>query len=173
MRYLFLIIVFALGLSAQDADTHKRVTFEKLSALEFKLSKAIATSEEEQKARFKEAIDQIPTDIKALNDKPIRIDGYMYPIKLRRGRAAVFLLMRDLQTCGFGRAPRLNEIIYVKMSEPAEFEKNLPVTVYGSFSIADALDAGSLSAVYRMAGTKVTKSGLRQDHKVPTHKGAP
>lgn len=173
MRYIILIIIFAWDLHAQNADDHKLVTFEQLSALEFKLTTIIATSEEEQQARFEEAIDQIPDAIKALNETAIRIDGYMFPIKLRRGRAAIFLLMRDLQSCGFGRAPRLNEIIYVTMSEPAKFEKNEPVTVFGSFSIASNLVASSGSAVYRLAGTKVIKSDLRQDHKLPKHKGAP
>ncbi|MFT5127951.1 MAG: hypothetical protein ACI8W8_001559 [Rhodothermales bacterium] len=173
MRYLILTAL-AFGLCAEDVDSHTLVTFDQLAALEFTLSTAIATTEEERQTRFKEAIDQIPDDIKALNDKTIRIDGYMYPIKLRRGRAAIFLLMRDLQTCGFGRSPRLNEIIYVKMSEPADFEKNEPVTVYGTFSIADGLEADKAgSAVYRLSGTKVILSKLRQDHNAPTHKGAP
>jgi hypothetical protein len=175
MRYLILALL-TFSLCAEDANSHKLVTFDELCTFEFKFSKPIAMTEEERQERFQEAIDQIPEEIKALNEKAIRIDGYMYPIKLRKGRAESFLLMRGLQSCCFGRFPRLNEIIYVKMSEPAHFEQFSPVTVYGSFVVGGDLDADEAGpAIYRLSGTKVTKSfnKLLQNHDQPGHKGAP
>jgi hypothetical protein len=175
MRYLIFFLI-AFGVLAEDAESHKLVTFDELCTFEFKFGKAIATTEEERQQRFKEAIEQIPDAVKALDKKSVRIDGYMYPIKLRKGRAEAFLLMRGLQSCCFGRFPRLNEIIYVKMDEPAHFEQFSPVTVYGSFIVGGELDADDAGpAVYRLSGTKVTKSfnKLLPAHDQPGHQGAP
>lgn len=171
-----ILTLIAFGVVAEDADTHKLVTFDELCTFEFKFGKAIATTEEERQDRFKEAIEQIPANVKALDKKAVRIDGYMYPIKLRKGRAESFLLMRGLQSCCFGRFPRLNEIIYVKMDEPAHFEQFSPVTVYGSFVVGGDLDADDAGpAVYRLSGTKVTKSfnKLFPSHDKPGHQAAP
>jgi hypothetical protein len=76
----------------------------------------------------------------------------MVPVKIEKGMTTDFLLVKDQSLCCFGRMPRMNEWIGVRMAgdKSARFIGDRPVTVavgaLARAAIAAALDAGVAEA---------------------------
>ncbi|MDA0836940.1 MAG: DUF3299 domain-containing protein [Planctomycetota bacterium] len=105
--------------------------------------------------------DAIPESIKNLDGKPIVIQGYMMPIVTREGRAQEFLLMRSMKSCCYGKPPKLNEIIYVKMEGAgADYQHERLTIVYGEIEVGEKLQGQKLAkTLYRMKGIGVKPAG--------------
>jgi len=105
--------------------------------------------------------DAIPDSVKNLNGRPIVIQGYMMPIVTRGGRAQEFLLMRSMKSCCYGRPPKLNEIIYVKMEgDGADYKHERLTIVYGEIEVGEKLQGKKLAkSLYRMKGIGVKQVG--------------
>ncbi len=97
-----------------------------------------------------------PDHIKALDDKPITISGYMIPGRIRNNKVRDFMLVRDLAGCCFGGAPNPDEWIDVVMTGEAEAEylRYLPISVHGTLKLIGEQDQeGYAVGVYRMEAT--------------------
>ena len=110
---------------------------------------------EEWSAEEREELS-FPPDIIDLIDREILIEGYVIPGKIKGGYLQDFMLVRDLQACCFGGAPRADEWIDVLMDEgtSAEYHRYLPVLVTGRFGLGGMQDStGKALGVFKLAGT--------------------
>ena len=96
--------------------------------------------------------DQIPQPIKDLNKKKIALQGFMVPIDLKNGKTTKFLLVKDQSLCCFGRMPRMNEWVSVKMKpgKSARVIQDQPVTVFGNMEVGELIESGEVQSVYRI-----------------------
>lgn len=99
---------------------------------------------------------QIPRDVLALNDREIRLSGYMAPLETEGERVLSFILVRDQMLCCFGKMPALNEWVYVKTDGvPAVLDS--PVRVTGIFQAREEREKGQVITLYRLQGKKVER----------------
>jgi hypothetical protein len=97
-----------------------------------------------------------PPDIVDLVGREIEIEGYVIPGKMVGGYLQDFMLVRDLQACCFGGAPKADEWIDVLMDEgtSAVYHRYLPVMVTGVFGLGGMQDnTGRALGVFTLAGT--------------------
>lgn len=101
--------------------------------------------------------EQIPAPIKALNSKKIAVQGFMVPVKIEKGATKQFLLVKDQSLCCFGRMPRMNEWVSVKMSgdRATKFIGDQAVTVFGTISVGEEIEKGEVLSIYRMEADDV------------------
>ncbi|MFT6110092.1 MAG: hypothetical protein ACJA2W_003017 [Planctomycetota bacterium] len=88
--------------------------------------------------------------------------GYMIALEYKRRSTEVisFMLVRDLQSCCFGGAPRPDEWVMVEMEEgkTCEYFTYVPVTVRGTFTPGRVEDEyGYTSAIYNMEASSVER----------------
>lgn len=134
----------AAGKAAETAD-FLPVTFSTLSSYYYELPAL------DEKAT-KSTKDQIPQPIKDLDTKKVALQGFMVPIDLKNGKSTKFLLVKDQSLCCFGRMPRMNEWISVKMKpgKAARVIQDQPVTVFGSLSVGEVIEGGEVQSIYRI-----------------------
>jgi hypothetical protein len=101
--------------------------------------------------------EQIPAPIKALTAKKVAVQGFMVPVKIEKGATKQFLLVKDQSLCCFGRMPRMNEWVSVKMSgdRSTKFIGDQPVTVFGTLSVGEEIEKGEVLSIYRMEADDV------------------
>ena len=94
--------------------------------------------------------------IKALDGRSIRIRGYILPSFQQTGLTQ-FVLVRDNLSCCFGPGAALYDCIVVDMQPGKSTDFSIsPVTVEGTFSIRELLDAdGKALAIYHLDGESV------------------
>ncbi|MGD0089346.1 MAG: hypothetical protein ABSE73_05440 [Planctomycetota bacterium] len=96
--------------------------------------------------------DQIPAPIKILNHKRVAVQGFMYVDKISGERVRTFWLVKDRSKCCFGKTPRMNEWIDVRMKE-GRFARPINdqvITVFGVLEIGEVYENGQLQSIYRM-----------------------
>ena len=97
--------------------------------------------------------DQIPDPIKTLNKKRVAVQGFMFPITRERENVRTFLLVKDRSLCCFGRTPRMNDKIYVRMREgrTAQNIMDQVITVFGVLEVGEVFDKnGQLTSIYNL-----------------------
>ena len=111
----------------------------------------------ERPMRTDHAIDQIPQPIKDLNTKKIALQGFMVPIDLKNGKSTKFLLVKDQSLCCFGRMPRMNEWISVRMKSGSTVRvfTDRPVSVLGTLTVCEQIENGEVISLYRMEADDV------------------
>jgi hypothetical protein len=132
--------------TATDVEFPK-VTFETLSSYYYAIPDMEDVTQDKSKMK-----DQIPQPIKELNGKKVAVQGFMMPIKQEKGGVRTFLLVRDQSICCFGRTPRMNEWVSVKMNgdKTARFIGDQPVTVFGVLQVGEHIEKGVVLSVYRL-----------------------
>ncbi len=98
-----------------------------------------------------EAPKLMPSWMKELDGKRIRIRGFMYPPHAETGLEH-FVLARDNQICCFGRDPKIYDVFGVKLREgvTTDYIQSRPFDVVGVFHIVpDAID-GDLIRLYEI-----------------------
>lgn len=103
-----------------------------------------------------EPTSQIPASIRALNEKPVALRGFMLPLKVnvRQGIVTEMLLMKDQSMCCFGTTPKINEWVNVRLTEERGVRAVLdePVTIYGKLKVGEVGENGYLVGIYEMEG---------------------
>ena len=96
--------------------------------------------------------DQIPAPIRAFSGKRVAVQGFMVPIRIEKGATKSFLLVKDQSLCCYGRMPRMNEWVSVKMTgdKAAKFIGDQPVTVFGTLQVGEEIDKGEVLSIYRL-----------------------
>ena len=81
--------------------------FDKLSRFNFEGSDSPVSPADAAEASRK-FMAQIPPAIKALNEKPVAVRGFMLPMKVEHGMVTEFLLLKNQMGCCFGVNPAIN-----------------------------------------------------------------
>lgn len=140
---------------AKDGE-HLKVTFAALGSFPYEIPDREAILESGDPT--KSPVDQIPSEIKELNDAKVVLVGFMVPIDVdRRGQIKSFALTQNQMFCCFGVPPSMNEWVMVEMGEgeTAEYVSDLPIAVFGDFKVGEEIEDGYVMSVYRMAGREV------------------
>lgn len=101
---------------------------------------------------------KLPEDVTKWNGKRVRATGYMNPTKQVRDLTK-FLLVKDLQSCCFGKLPQINHYIDVKLKEgeTVHYAQREPVTVEGVIVIDDRWDGDWPLGLYWMENAEVVE----------------
>lgn len=96
--------------------------------------------------------EQIPAPVKALSGRKVAVQGFMVPVKIEKGATKEFLLVKDQSLCCFGRMPKMNEWVSVKMSggRSTKFIGDQPVTVFGTIAVGEEYEKGEVLSIFRM-----------------------
>ena len=97
-----------------------------------------------------------PEDISELNDRMVRLVGFMYPLQ-EGADIKYFCLLRTTQTCCYGPRPQYNQYVFVEMEKPTRFHRLDPVSCVGRFKVEPTPEEGF---IFRMEG-KTCKSVAR------------
>jgi hypothetical protein len=142
---------------AKQADgDFMNVTFDTLSSYYYEIPDVVDTTKPAEKADdagiTKRPKDQIPAPVRALNGKKVSIQGFMIPIKLDKGATKNFLIVKDRSVCCFGRVPRMNEWVSVKMNgdKTTKFIGDQPVTIFGTLEVGEEIVSGEVMSIYRL-----------------------
>ncbi|MBL9126427.1 MAG: hypothetical protein JNL97_02210, partial [Verrucomicrobiales bacterium] len=88
------------------------VGFDKLASFAYALPEGVVDTNTVAQAG---ATNQIPSTIRALNDRFVSLKGFMLPLKVEKGLVTELLIMRDQSMCCYGTVPKINEWVSVKM----------------------------------------------------------
>lgn len=99
----------------------------------------------------------IPPEIRALHDRPVRITGYMLPLKMKGALVTDFMLLSSPNACCYGVMPNLNEWVQVKVTDPAGVPVHMdtPLAVYGRLHVGGVFEQGYLTSLYQLAAERV------------------
>jgi hypothetical protein len=87
------------------------------------------------------AVDFMPDWLKGLNEKTVRVRGFMYPTYETEGIER-FVLARDNQICCFGRDPKVYDLVQIDM-KPGKTTNYIPAT--RAFDVVGTLKIQMLS----------------------------
>ena len=103
------------------------------------------------------AKEQIPADIKKLNNQRVALKGFMLPLKVEGGLITELLIMRDQSMCCYGSVPRINEWVSVKMTHKGVKPiMDQTITLYGTLKVGEMYENGYLVGIYAMEGEKMS-----------------
>jgi hypothetical protein len=102
--------------------------------------------------------DVIPPRVKAYDGRRVTVTGFVLPLRLKRGLATEFLLLRDQGACCFGPQAQINHFIRVKY--PAGFQHGPPTPwkVSGTIRVGEVYVQGYLTGIYQMDAERVVES---------------
>jgi hypothetical protein len=134
-----------------DGD-YTTVTFDTLSSYYYEVPNLEPSAVQRDAAEGKRPKDQIPAPIRAFDKKKISIQGFMIPIKLEKGATKEFLIVKDQSVCCWGRVPRMNEWVSVRMSggKTTKFIPDQPVTIFGTLQVSEEIEKGEVLSIYRL-----------------------
>ncbi len=130
------------------------LSFDQLASFPYEVSDATLTS-----TNAANVPDQIPATIKAFNRKSIALKGFMLPLKVEKGLVTEMLIMRDQSMCCYGKVPKINEWVSVKMTRGGvKPVMDLPVTLKGTLEVGETRENGYLTGIYRMEGVTMEET---------------
>ena len=154
------IVKEGADLISKDGD-YLSISFDKLASFEYTMPEDLTEPVADEEGQvYKE---QIPASIKALNDKPISLKGFMLPLKVEKGSVTEMLIMRDQSMCCYGTVPKINEWVSVRMEEEGvKPVMDEPVTIYGTLKVGEVLENGYLVGIYEMDGQSMSVEKIDQ-----------
>jgi hypothetical protein len=102
-------------------------------------------------------MDDVPANIKELDESKIAVRGFMLPLKLENGQVTDFFLLRTQARCCYGLPIQMNELLTVHMAKHGVNSiMDQPVTIYGRLHISESHDdTGALTSIYSLDGDKM------------------
>lgn len=101
----------------------------------------------------------IPDNIKKMDGKLVQVRGFMLPLKIDAGYVTEFLIMRNQSACCFGTAPKLTEIVDIKLTgKGVDAIMDQPVTVKGRLHVGTVREDGYITCIYKMDGEKLIEN---------------
>ena len=94
-----------------------------------------------------------PDEVRALDGKRVRIEGFMLPTRLAEdGRAKECFIMVNQQTCCYGQTPRFCDYIVADTGahEPVAAIQDRPLVFEGRLRVADVFANGAWTQLYTM-----------------------
>jgi hypothetical protein len=99
----------------------------------------------------------IPAQVRALDGKPVRISGYMLPVRIEGGRVKECLLLRSQMMCCYGRRPELNEWVIVRLQgDGVPSMMDTPVSFYGTLHVGEKFENQIFEGLYELEGEKMS-----------------
>lgn len=101
--------------------------------------------------------NEIPAEVKALSGKKVVVQGYMVPLRVRKGEVTEFVICRTIPACCFGDSTRMNEWVHVKMpkDKSCSYSQNQQVSVFGALEVGELVNEGIVLSIYRMTADQV------------------
>lgn len=130
------------------------LSFDQLASFPYEVSDTTLTS-----TNAPNVPDQIPATIKAFHRKSIALQGFMLPLKVEKGLVTEMLIMRDQSMCCYGKVPKMNEWVSVKMTRGGvKPVMDMPVTLKGTLEVGETRENGYLTGIYRMDGVTMEET---------------
>lgn len=100
--------------------------------------------------------DVIPAPIKAYDGRKVAVEGFIMPLRIRKGLVTEFLLFRDQADCCFGDKAKMNHYMRVKVSGKG-FEPGSTMIhkVWGTLSVGEIYVQDYLTGIYQMTADRV------------------
>jgi len=100
---------------------------------------------------------QIPAPILKFQGRKVAIKGFMLPYRNDGENVTEFILLQNQGLCCFGRVPRMNEWVFVRMApgKAAPYALDIPITVFGTLAVGEVYEKNVLMSLYRMESTAV------------------
>ena len=137
-----------------EVDEYTPVGFDKLASFKYQVPDD-PLHEPATRALLKQ--NKIPQPIKSLNGQKVAVDGFMLPLRVENGKITEFLILCDQGMCCFGKIPKINEWISIRMP-PGEGVKPLmdvKLKFYGTLKVGEVLENGYLVGIYEMDGERL------------------
>ena len=103
--------------------------------------------------------DVIPSHIKAYDGRKVLVEGFIMPLRLRKGLVTEFLLFRDQAACCFGDKAKMNHYMRVKVTDQG-FEPGSTMTykVRGTLAVGEIYVQDYLTGIYQMTADRVEET---------------
>ena len=103
--------------------------------------------------------DVIPSHIKAYDGRKVLVEGFIMPLRLRKGLVTEFLLFRDQAACCFGDKAKMNHYMRVKVTDKG-FEPGSAMTykVRGTLAVGEIYVQDYLTGIYQMTADRVEET---------------
>lgn len=135
-----------------ETDGFLNIGFDRLASFPYEMPADILSTNQPAPP----AKEQIPDRIKAFNQKPIALKGFMLPLKVEGGLVTEMLIMRDQSMCCFGTVPKINEWVSVKMTDKGvKPVMDQAVTLFGKLHVGEMRENGYLVGIYSLDGEKM------------------
>ncbi len=142
---------------AKGADGYWKVNFNYLTAYEYQTPGA-ASFEPVQPVPGRK--DGIPENIRELDGRSVRLEGYMMPMAMGKdGSVKEFLIMRSVQTCCYGATPSPTEWVVVKpgpISAKVKPAMDVPLVFFGKLHVGEVYHDSSFAGIYELDFERVT-----------------
>ena len=146
----------AVAAAPKKIGAYDVVGFDRLAAYNFEVSDELLLPATNSAAMAKRVDSQIPATVKAFNNKPVALTGFMLPLKVEGGLVTELLIMRDQSMCCYGVQPKINEWVSVKMAKAGvKPVMDQPVTLFGKLQVGEMRENGYLVGIYAMDGEKM------------------
>lgn len=140
-------------------DKYQMVSFGQLAGFVFTVSEDILSMETDPVLATSKVLQQIPPELKKLNERAVALTGFMLPVKMNDGMVTDFMLLPNTMGCCFGRMPRINEIIIVNTTGKGfKHFKDVPITIAGTFHVGAIRNDNRLIGIYQMDCEKVVEA---------------
>lgn len=142
--------------AAKKIGEYHVVGFDKLAGYNFEVSDDLLAPSTNSTAVAQRVDSQIPAAVKAFNQQPVALAGFMLPLKVEGGLVTELLIMRDQSMCCYGVQPKINEWVSVKMARAGVKPiMDQPVTLFGKLRVGEMRENGYLVGIYAMEGDKM------------------
>ena len=103
--------------------------------------------------------DVIPPHIKAYDGRKVLVEGYIMPLRIRKGLVTEFLMFRDQAACCFGDKAKMNHYMRVKVTDKG-FEPGSTMThkVWGTIAVGEIYVQDYLTGIYQMTADRVEET---------------
>ena len=103
--------------------------------------------------------DVIPPHVKAYDGRKVLVEGYIMPLRLKKGLVTEFLLFRDQAACCFGDKAKMNHYMRVKVTDKG-FEPGSMMThkVWGTLAVGEIYVQDYLTGIYQMTADRVDET---------------
>jgi len=92
-----------------------------------------------------------PQRVKALDGQPVRIEGFMLPVRVENGQVRECLIMANQMTCCFGNVPRFCDFIIARVDGPSvAVLQDEPLIFTGRFKVGDVFEGKAWTSFYSM-----------------------
>ncbi|HWX18610.1 MAG TPA: DUF3299 domain-containing protein [Candidatus Binatia bacterium] len=140
---------------ASGNNVYLTIGFDRLAAFPFVVTAQMVSAPKGAAVASRSTLEQVPEEIKALDQRRVSLKGFMLPLKFEGALATDFLLMRNQSLCCFGVPPKITEWVNVHLAgKGAKPIIDEPVTICGTFHVGDVRENGDLVGIYRLDAEK-------------------
>lgn len=135
-------------------DGYLRLSFDELSG--FKYDTYEVLDEVNGGRPLTKSDDVIPPHVKAYDGRKVLVEGYIMPLRIKKGLVTEFLMFRDQAACCFGDKAKMNHYMRVKLAGKG-FEPGSTMThkVWGTIGVGEIYVQNYLTGIYQMTADRV------------------